>query len=57
MKLYIGCSGWYYYGWKGIFYPDDITKEHWFKFYSNRFNTVELNSTFYNVPKVKTIES
>lgn len=48
---HIGCSGYFYWGWKGKFYPPDLKPNEWFKYYSKIFNTVEINSTFYNFPK------
>ncbi|MCX8123463.1 MAG: DUF72 domain-containing protein [Spirochaetes bacterium] len=44
---YIGCSGWNYNHWAGIFYPKDIPKSKWLQYYSNVFDTVEINATFY----------
>ncbi|WP_299227950.1 DUF72 domain-containing protein [Sulfurihydrogenibium sp.] len=51
MKDYIGCSGFFYYGWKGRFYPLDLKPNQWFTYYATKFKTVEINSTFYNFPK------
>lgn len=53
--LYIGTSGYNYYGWIGKFYPKDITPKEMFNYYSKIFNTVEINYTFYHTPKEKTI--
>lgn len=54
-KLYIGCSGWLYKHWKGLFYPDSLPQTKWLQYYAKRFNTVEINSTFYNFPRKETI--
>jgi len=54
MQVNIGCSGWFYWHWKGKFYPDELPQNEWFKFYTTKFNTVELNSTFYRFPKLST---
>ncbi|WP_297474101.1 DUF72 domain-containing protein [Persephonella sp.] len=51
MKKQIGCSGFFYWGWKGRFYPEDLKPSEWFRYYSSVFNTVEINSTFYKFPK------
>jgi uncharacterized protein YecE (DUF72 family) len=51
MECYIGCSGFYYRHWRGLFYPDDLPQRLWFEYYCSHFNTVELNTTFYNFPK------
>lgn len=49
----IGCSGYQYPEWKGIFYPHDLPKAKWFDFYCQHFNTIELNVTFYKFPRVE----
>ncbi|MBI2074700.1 MAG: DUF72 domain-containing protein [Candidatus Levybacteria bacterium] len=46
-NLYVGTSGYNYKHWKGIFYPENITQKEWLNYYSNYFNTVEINATFY----------
>jgi len=48
--IYLGCSGWYYTHWLGKFYPQNLDKKEWLKFYSKKFNTVEVNATFYHLP-------
>lgn len=55
--IYVGTSGWSYSHWKGKFYPSGIKSKDWLKFYSTQFNTVEINSTFYRLPKVDTVVS
>ena len=52
MKFYIGCCGWSYTAWKGPFYPSDIKNSKWLEFYSNVFDYVEIDSSFYNKPNV-----
>jgi uncharacterized protein YecE (DUF72 family) len=54
---YIGCSGWFYWHWRGIFYPEGLPTNQWFKHYSTRFKTVELNAPFYSWPTVATVNS
>jgi uncharacterized protein YecE (DUF72 family) len=51
-KWWIGCSGFYYKGWKEKFYPPGLSQRKWFEYYCQFFNTVELNVTFYRLPKV-----
>jgi uncharacterized protein YecE (DUF72 family) len=46
----VGTSGYHYNHWKGIFYPDDLSKSKWFSHYAQHFDTVELNNTFYRLP-------
>ncbi len=56
-KIHIGTSGWYYDHWKGIFYPEDIKKAEMFDYYVDRFETVEINNSFYHLPGEKTFEN
>ena len=53
----IGTSGWLYYHWQGRFYPEDLPKSKWFEYYSRHFDTVELNNTFYHLPKKQTVKN
>lgn len=50
----MGCSGWEYKHWRGDFYPPDVPKGRWFEYYSARFDTVEINNTFYRLPEAST---
>ncbi len=52
-KIYIGTSGYSYQHWKDIFYPEDVKQNKWLEYYSQHFNTVELNVTFYRLPGEK----
>lgn len=52
----IGTSGWTYGHWKGSFYPMDLARKKWLEFYSERFDTVELNASFYHIPKSNTTQ-
>ena len=56
-KIRIGTSGWSYPDWVGTFYPSKIPQNKMFLFFSKIFNTVELNTTFYNIPKIGTVQS
>jgi uncharacterized protein YecE (DUF72 family) len=53
---WIGCSGFYYKGWKEKFYPKGLPQRKWFEFYCESFNTVELNVTFYRFPKLEDLK-
>ncbi len=53
----IGTSGWSYSHWKEIFYPSHITESKWLDFYSDHFDTVEVNATFYRLPSPKTFDN
>lgn len=57
MKNYIGCSGFNYDDWKGEFYPEDVPKKEWLEYYAEKFDTVEINATFYHMPKEKTLDN
>lgn len=48
----IGCSGWNYRDWRGTFYPEGVPARRWLECYAERFDTVELNTTFYRLPTV-----
>jgi len=52
--VFIATSGWQYGHWIGPFYPEDIRKTRLFDHYSSRFNTVEVNNTFYRLPEEET---
>jgi uncharacterized protein YecE (DUF72 family) len=47
----IGCSGWQYRHWRGDFYPSGVPQAKWFEYYAARFDTVEVNNTFYRLPE------
>jgi uncharacterized protein YecE (DUF72 family) len=47
----VGCSGWQYRHWRGNFYPDDLPAQRWLEFYASRFDTVEINNSFYRLPE------
>jgi uncharacterized protein YecE (DUF72 family) len=47
----IGCSGWQYADWRGAFYPARQPQRRWLELYAQRFDTVEVNNTFYRLPR------
>jgi uncharacterized protein YecE (DUF72 family) len=55
-KWWIGCSGFHYKHWKGIFYPEKLPQTKWFHFYTQHFKTFELNVTFYRFPRLSVLE-
>jgi uncharacterized protein YecE (DUF72 family) len=57
MNVYIGCSGFYYKDWKGDFYPEDLKKKNWLTYYAEKFNAVEINSSFYRIPERKDLKN
>lgn len=56
-SLHIGCSGWFYWDWKGGFYPEGVPTSEWFSIYQKKFRTVELNAPFYSWPTVATVKT
>jgi uncharacterized protein YecE (DUF72 family) len=50
-RLRIGTSGWQYDHWRGRFYPSGLAERAWLAWYAERFDTVEVNSTFYRLPE------
>jgi uncharacterized protein YecE (DUF72 family) len=52
----IGTSGWHYDHWYERFYPRDIPKKDWLQYYVQHFNTVEINNTFYRLPRETMVE-
>jgi uncharacterized protein YecE (DUF72 family) len=52
----IGTSGWYYDHWKELFYPAGLAKSRWFEHYAQHFDSVEINNTFYHLPKEQSIQ-
>jgi uncharacterized protein YecE (DUF72 family) len=56
-QLRIGTSGYQYDHWQGVFYPRDIPKQRWFAYYANHFDTVEINHTFYRLPRAQIFDT
>src|SRR5512137_1590214 len=53
--LHVGTSGWSYKHWAEVFYPKDIRSDKYLEYYITRFACVELNSSFYNLPRETTV--
>lgn len=56
VDLRVGSSGFSYDFWKGSFYPGDIDGDAMLEFYGTRFRTVEINNTFYRMPKAEVLQ-
>jgi len=54
-RVRIGCSGWSYGEWRGGLYPKGLPQRRWLERYSEVFDTVEINATFYRLPKEETV--
>ncbi len=55
-RIRIGCSGWNYRHWRERFYPQGLPVSRWFSFYAEHFDTVEINNSFYMLPKAETFD-
>jgi len=51
--VFVGTSGWQYPHWRRLFYPENVPQHTWLEYYSRRFQTVEVNNTFYNLPEAE----
>ena len=56
-SAYIGCSGWFYWKWRGLFYPDGLPTGEWFRHYAEHLRTVEINASFYSWPTVANVNA
>jgi uncharacterized protein YecE (DUF72 family) len=54
--LYVGTSGWQYPHWRRVFYPDKLPQRLWLPYFAERFQTVEVNNTFYQLPEKRVFE-
>ena len=50
LMILIGTSGFDYVDWRGYFYPDKLPRKSWLAYYSNHFNALELNFSYYKMP-------
>ncbi len=57
MSVRIGTSGWVYPHWRGVWYPSDLRQSQWFAFYAQRFDTVEINNSFYRLPSTAAFDA
>jgi uncharacterized protein YecE (DUF72 family) len=56
-SAYVGCSGWFYWKWRGKFYPEDLPTGKWFRHYAKRLRSVEINASFYSWPTVPNVNA
>ncbi|HVY58495.1 MAG TPA: DUF72 domain-containing protein [Xanthobacteraceae bacterium] len=56
-RVFIGTSGWTYDGWRGPFYPQDVRKKDWLRYYGTHFSTTEVNGSFYRTPGLDTVRT
>ncbi len=57
MDFRVGTSGYSYKEWRGNFYPEKLTATKMLAYYAERLSSVELNNTFYRMPKSEVLES
>ena len=55
MNILVGTSGWSYKEWKGSFYPADLPADDMLRHYAGRLPAVEINNSFYRIPKEKVL--
>ena len=54
-NLHLGTLGWSYSFWRGSFYPNKVASKDFLAYYSNKFGTVEVDSTFYRIPNQQAV--
>jgi uncharacterized protein YecE (DUF72 family) len=55
-EAHVGCSGWNYRDWRGPVYPPGVPTRRWLEIYAERFDTVEVNATFYRLARREAVE-
>lgn len=55
--IHIGTSGWHYRHWRGPFYPDALSADRFLAYYADRFHTVEINNSFYQLPTERALRT
>ncbi len=55
-RCHVGTSGWTYRWWRGAFYPQGLCQGDWLAHYMQVFDTVEINATFYHLPRPELLE-
>ncbi len=53
--IFLGTSSWQFEGWQGSFYPGNLPKDKQLSFYASRFPTVEVNTSYYGLPRPTTL--
>jgi len=54
-RLHVGTMGWSYNFWKGNFYPEKLASKEFLAYYAKQFDTVEVDSTFYRIPRKQSV--
>jgi uncharacterized protein YecE (DUF72 family) len=56
-EVRVGCSGWNYKHWRGPVYPPGLPARRWLEHYATLFDTVEVNATFYRLPRSSAVDN
>lgn len=56
MTIYLGTSSWNFDEWRGVFYPDKMTAKDYLPYYAGKYNSVEVNTSFYALPRETTVQ-
>lgn len=56
-NIHIGTSGWSYKKWENVFYPEDLKSKAYLQYYAQHFDTTEINTTFYHIPRISSVEN
>ncbi|MEM8766882.1 MAG: DUF72 domain-containing protein [Pseudomonadota bacterium] len=56
-RVLAGTSGYSYKEWRGVFYPEQSQPDEWLELYGSRLPTVEINNTFYRMPRSHVVET
>ena len=56
-RAYIGTSGWNYRQWRGSFFPEKLPTKQWLSYYASRFDSLEVNYSFYRLPSPNTCQT
>ena len=54
--IQIGTSSWHFDAWRGVFYPEQASSKEYLQLYSRRFPTVEVNTSFYAMPRAEIVQ-
>ncbi|MBP8292333.1 MAG: DUF72 domain-containing protein, partial [Caldilineaceae bacterium] len=53
--VHLGTSSWQFDGWRGVFYPEKLARTRYLTYYTGQFDTVEVNTSFYALPRPATL--
>jgi uncharacterized protein YecE (DUF72 family) len=56
-RAFIGTSGWNYKHWRNLIYPERLAAKRWLHFMTQHFDTVEVNTSFYRIPKAESVSA